>query len=227
MWLSHFPKFCEEDEDIELYLIRLESCFKLDNIATNMQVHALIVVLGASAYQELHNICYPDLPSTKTFQECKQLLIQRYKKVELPVVQRGLLHERVQYPGETIKQFVSALYNLARSCGFTGATAALKFNDVILESLVINVRDERIREELLAMDTLNKLSLQQAIQAAEKCEAVNAYLDTKHGQGTKNSSSRGKRRSNSRMTDQGYFATRKITRKRDWSLTLPGTNLLT
>ncbi|KAF4518100.1 hypothetical protein B566_EDAN007801 [Ephemera danica] len=93
MMLSKFPNFCEEKDDIELYLERLESCFEVDNIAPDKQVHALIVVLGSSAYKELRNNCYPGyLPSEKTFEECKQLLILRYKTYLRAAEERNALY---------------------------------------------------------------------------------------------------------------------------------------
>ncbi|KAF4530213.1 hypothetical protein B566_EDAN018331 [Ephemera danica] len=167
--------FDETSEDIEAYFERVDMFFSANNIVVpSQQVASLITVLGPHAYDELRTACHPELFKDKSIKDIKKILIERFKRPNLYLSERLRLANRKQQAGETVAQFAQALRRLARSCGYTGPTGAIQQGAALLESFVNNLRDIRVKKEVITKDNLN---LKKAEEIASKYELVYEQLD--------------------------------------------------
>ena len=76
-----------------------------------------------------------------------------------PVFARYKLHSKVQEPGETCQQLVTALKLLVRDCEY-GQTE----DDIVRDRIVFGTKSAKVREELI--DTGADLTLEKAIEIA-------------------------------------------------------------
>jgi Asp-tRNA(Asn)/Glu-tRNA(Gln) amidotransferase C subunit len=116
--------FDETLEDVESYFERIEAFFTANAVEAAYQVSTLKTVLGPKVYEKLRTACRPQRPSDKTFQQCNDIMIARYRRPNLVLAERIRLRKREQRQGETIVQFASDLRHITNSCGFTEAEAA-------------------------------------------------------------------------------------------------------
>ncbi|KAF4528093.1 hypothetical protein B566_EDAN014526 [Ephemera danica] len=167
--------FDETSKDIEAYFELVDMFFAANNVViASQQVASLITVLGPHAYDELRTACHPELPKDKSIKDIKKILIERFKRPNLHLSERLRLSNRRQQAGETVAQFAQALRRLARSCGYTGQSGAVQQSAALLESFVNNIRDVRVKKEVIAKDNLN---LKKAEEIAAKYELVYEQLD--------------------------------------------------
>jgi hypothetical protein len=117
--VGRLDPFDEQTENIESYLIRLESFMTINDIQEDQKVHALIAVLGSKVFDELCALCAPGTPTTETYEDLKILLTTRYKKSHMANSQRQILSLRKQKHGESVATFMSELRLLVRTCSYT------------------------------------------------------------------------------------------------------------
>ena len=169
--IGRLDVFDETTENVESYFMRVNAFFAINAVTDGNRVNALISVLGSKVFDELCSLCSPDLPTAKTYDDLKTLLITRYRRSHLASSQRHQLSLRKQKEGESVSQFVSQLHIMARTCAFS-TRASLE--EVLLQNLLNNLRDTRIQEKLL---TQAGLTLDAAVQQANSYESIFMQLD--------------------------------------------------
>jgi hypothetical protein len=85
--------------------------------------------------------------------------------------ERHMLSLRKQKESETVGDFVSELRRMAATCSFTTRES---LEEILLQTVVNNLRDVRIREKLLSQ---GEITLAQALQQAQSYEAFFLQLD--------------------------------------------------
>jgi hypothetical protein len=160
-----FGPFDEAKEDIESYISRLKSTLIVSKVQEDHKVHALISVIGPQAYCTLRNLCSPVDPSTKTFDECTQLLIDHYANVNIMSVQHLKLDTRIQQPGESVAKYAEALRFLAHTCKFTSVDV---MNSYLTNVFPRNLRDDRIKMILIP----ENLKFEDAVKRAKALECT-------------------------------------------------------
>ena len=103
----------------ELWLSLLEANFlNLEINEAEKKKNVLLVSVGTEIFAVLGNICAPDLPHTKTYEELLALLKAHYDVK--PSYHRSLLafQQRKKKEGESLKELYADLKRLAKDCEF-------------------------------------------------------------------------------------------------------------
>jgi transposase InsO family protein len=90
------------------------------------------------------------------------------------IYERAKFNSRVQREGETVDDFITALYSLAEHCEYKTL-----HDEMIRDRIVVGVRDRRLSEKL-QLD--NSLTLEKAIGSARQSEAVKREQQELHGE---------------------------------------------
>ncbi len=124
-----------------------------------------------------------------TYDALKQHVITHFRRAPSRFKARHDFYTRRQEPGESIKDFVTALRALVVDCAFEEVQQPRVIDDHIMTQLVCHTSDEMAKKELFA--SRQQMTLQDVIAHLSASEA--ASLDTKALQ------SRSKRRNGSRI----------------------------
>ena len=106
--------------------------------------------------------------STWDMTEAQQKVLQEYndkfqayvQPKSNPVFARYKLHSKIQEPGETVQQFVTALKLLVKDCEYGQAER----DDIVRDRIVFGTKSAKVREKLI--DIGSDLTLERAIEVA-------------------------------------------------------------
>ena len=124
----------------------------------------LLSVLGGNTYTLLRNLCLPNKPADKNYDDFIQLLKSHFSPKPSETIQRFKFNTRLQQPDESIASYLSELRKLAENCNYGGV-----LNDMLRDRLVCGVNDDKIQRLLLMEDTL---TLDKAVKIATSQEAA-------------------------------------------------------
>ncbi|RUS88762.1 hypothetical protein EGW08_003479 [Elysia chlorotica] len=136
-------------ETFENYSERLEQYFLANDIDERKRAPALLSGIGAKTYQLLRSLLTPDLPSTKSYDELKQILNEHLSPKPLEIAERFRFHKRNQREGESIQTYCAEIKRLTQHCGFGQA-----LDKALRDRLVCGLRDTAIQRKLLQEDNL-------------------------------------------------------------------------
>jgi len=184
-------KFNEAEESIGDYFIRLENNFLLRGLVEptgqgadankiaevkTQKVRLLMNYLSPKYCKVLHDLCSPDVPNTKSYEDLKKLLIDYLDKPANEIVEQNRFLLRVQKDGESIAKFVAELKNLTNHCNFICANCKKSTAGAHLRSQFIRgVREADVREKLLLQSS--GLTFEKAVDIAKA--AVEAKDESK------------------------------------------------
>ena len=165
--------------DFADYSERLNSYFIANNIgqvaedaqeaerraADKRKVAVTISVIGKKTYSTLKDLCLPDLPADKTYEELTEILKGFYKPKVREVAETYRFHHTVQSENESVTEYANKLKRLAVNCNFGQyLTRALR------DQFVGGVRSQSTRKKLLSEDRTfdQALKVARAHELAEK-----------------------------------------------------------
>ena len=122
-------------------------------------------MIGKTAYSTLKDLCLPDLPADKTYDQITQILKDYYKPKVLEVAETYRFHHTVQSETESVAEYANQLKRLAVHCNFGPyLTRALR------DQFVGGVRSQTTKKKLLSEDRTfdQALKVAQADELAEK-----------------------------------------------------------
>ena len=168
-----------DGSDFADYSERLNSYFIANNIgqvaedageadrraADKKKVAVTISVIGKKTYSTLKDLCLPDLPADKTYEELTEILKGFYKPKVLEVAETYRFHHTVQSENESVTEYANKLKRLAVNCNFGQyLTRALR------DQFVGGVRSQSTRKKLLSEDRTfeQALKVARAHELAEK-----------------------------------------------------------
>ena len=164
--LGHIEPFDIQNDDWSLYIERLGQFYIANEITTNAKkVAVLLTVIGTKAYELLHSLLAPELPSTKSYDELVKVLEDHLKPKPLVIAERFKFHHRNQKDGETVAQYVAALHKLMKHCDFKDY-----LDEALQDRLICGLRSEVIQRKLLSEKTLG---FQLAYELAHSLETAN------------------------------------------------------
>uniref|UniRef100_A0A8D8ZQS0 Peptidase A2 domain-containing protein n=1 Tax=Cacopsylla melanoneura TaxID=428564 RepID=A0A8D8ZQS0_9HEMI len=134
------------------------------------QVHALVFLMGAQA-EDIFESFHLSTEESKNYDQ----VISRFKKYFVPkanvIYERVVFNRRVQNPGESITDFITALHKLSSSCSYGDLR-----EELVRDQIVVGIRDKQLSERL-QLD--NNLTLSTAVTLVKQYESVksqNNYL---------------------------------------------------
>ena len=161
-------------EDIDTYLERILQHFialdiKNDNAADkNKRKAILLSSMGAETYRTLRDLCYPDAPATKEFDDLSALLKGYYTPKKLLVAERVKFRAAKQQTGESVTTYAARLRKLISTCGFVGD----QIDDNLREQFISGLGMEATKRKLLS----EELTFKQAYDRAIADEAAGANV---------------------------------------------------
>ena len=120
------------------------------------------IIIGPDAFKLVKNLCGPTKPSTKIYDQLKNLMNNHYNPEPVVIAERHKFWTALQEESEAVCDFIVRLQKLARTCGFGGF-----LQEALRDRLVSGLypKMKKIQYHLLAM---RDLSFQ---TAREKCVA--------------------------------------------------------
>ena len=100
------------------------------------QVHVFLAVVGPQAYKLLKNLCDPENPNSKSYEELKQILQAHYEPAPIVIAERHKFWTASQEENESVSDFVVLLKKLASTCSF-GAF----LEEALRDRLIPNVKN--------------------------------------------------------------------------------------
>ncbi|KOB70119.1 polyprotein [Operophtera brumata] len=173
MLFGKLPEFeLEDGRNWSSYVRLVRQFILLNEIKTELRVATLVTHVGARTYQLLCDLCAPNHPEDKTFDQLVVLVAGHLEPKRSEIAERHMFRQRRQEEGESISTFLQSLKHLATHCNF-GATLEVDLRD----QLVSGLRSEDMRSRLFAESSLDykkAVELALALEAAERhaAEAV-------------------------------------------------------
>nr|XP_053608362.1 uncharacterized protein LOC128674077 [Plodia interpunctella] len=148
------------------YVERLEQYFIANEVKVAMKVATLITVMGSDAYELMVNLCTPDKPSTKSFEDLVKVMKAHLQPKPSLLAERFKFRQRVQKENEIVIDYLTELKRLSKDCKFE--SASLKEN--IRDQFVCGLRNENIRQRLFAEE--DSITLEKAFRLAVAMETA-------------------------------------------------------
>jgi len=92
--------------------------YLLANGDDNEMRKVAILLSTVGEHQLLGDLCAPDKPNTKTFEELVEKLKNHLQPAPTMIAETYLFHQRSQQKGETVFKYFAALQRLAKNCKF-------------------------------------------------------------------------------------------------------------
>lgn len=143
--LGSMSEFNPKSDNISSYFERFENYIEINDVPAGKKLKLFLNVVGAVAYEELKKILVPDMPTQKTYEDIKQLLVAHFSPARSVIAERCKFNHRMQRENESAKDFITALKHLARDCNF-----GTFLNDALRDRLVAGLRDEETQRALFA-----------------------------------------------------------------------------
>lgn len=150
----------------DAYVRRVNQFITLNNIDDSLKVATLVTVVGAECYELMCDLCAPDTPESKTYNQLVALVKEHLEPDRSEIAERHLFRQRVQRQGEKIREYLQALKHLAKTFNF-GACLEVCLRDQFVSGLV----DEDMRSRIFAergIDYKRAVELALALEAAER-----------------------------------------------------------
>lgn len=164
--IGEIPKFDSRDDDWLVYTERLEQFFEINDVPDEKKKAILITSISDDVYKTLRDVCHPNLPKTKTFDELCELLNKQF------VVKTSVFRERVtfynakQMNGESIANWFARIKKLSIDCKFGD-----RFDEILLDRFISGLRSPPILDRLCEEDE-EKLTIQNAVEIAVTKESA-------------------------------------------------------
>lgn len=156
----------------DAYCRRVKQFVMLNNIDESLHVAVLVTHVGVGCYELMCDLCAPDLPEKKTFDELEKIMKQHLEPQRSEIAERHVYRQRKQASGETVNEYLQSLKHLAKTCNF-GKDLEVNIRDQFVSGLY----SEDMRSRLFAereLDYKRAIELALALEAADRHAATSA-----------------------------------------------------
>lgn len=159
-------------------MIRYRSATKLNTESGSVQVSALIYAMGRQAEQIFNTFTFPAPIGGNDPRDNFDTVLENFDAHFVPkrnlIHERAKFHARAQNSGETIEEYVRALYELSEHAAFKDR------DETIRDRLVLGVLDNELSQRLQLEATL---TLKSAIDTARHFELVKGQVSSQRQPG--------------------------------------------
>lgn len=174
--LGSVGEFDASQETWASYIERFELFCDCNKVEENKKVCTLLTVIGVKTYSLLRNLCTPDKPSSKEFDEIVKIIQEHLYPKPSFIAERYTFSRRNQLDHESVSDYIATLKRLSIHCEF-GAS----LNDYLRDRLVSGIRSESTKQRLLAEASLTyeeAVKIVLSVEAAEKHASVLVSSDS-------------------------------------------------
>ncbi|CAN7982698.1 unnamed protein product [Ixodes hexagonus] len=154
----------EGGQDWDEYVERLEQYFIANSVSEEKRRAVFLSGCGRPTYSLLRRLLAPTRPAEAPLTTSLRLLTEHYSPRPSVIVQRYHFYCRTQKNGETVKEFVAGLRQMADRCGF-GA----ELDNNLRDRLVHGINSDTMRRRLLEEP---ELTLDRAVKIVTGMEAA-------------------------------------------------------
>ena len=142
--LGKIEDFDPASTNINRYLERLEQYFIANSVPADTGERfkrraTLISVIGSKAYDVLSDLCSPESPSEKTYDDLATILKDHFAPKKLLIAERYRFQNCIQLEGEGVSTFAPKLKHLASTCDF-----GTHLSEALRDRLVCGLRNKEI-----------------------------------------------------------------------------------
>lgn len=113
------PKQFGRDNNWIVYADKLDQYFLAYKISDDNQKRAILLTsLDEDVYEKLTDLCYPDLPGSKSYKDVCSIMKGNFTKQFCVFIERLRFYEANQAADESVNDFVARLKKLSRYCSF-------------------------------------------------------------------------------------------------------------
>ncbi|XP_069118818.1 uncharacterized protein [Argopecten irradians] len=159
-------------QDWSTRFARYRTATKLHKDEDAVQISALIYAMGSQAEHVFKTLVFDVAGDEDKYDK----VIEKFHNYFIPkrniIHERARFHQRSQAPGESVEEFVRALYEIAEHCNFSDQ------DEFVRDRVVIGLSDRNISEKL---QMKADLTLETAIQTARQAELVKSQIRDQGG----------------------------------------------
>ncbi|CAH2100780.1 unnamed protein product [Euphydryas editha] len=166
MPIGKIEPFSVESQNWDSYVRRLKQFITLNSIDDGLKVATLLTLVGGECYNLLCDLCSPDHPEDKEFDELVELLKHHLEPEKSEIAERHIFRQRTQLQGESIRLYLQGLKHLAKTCNFGS-----NLEENLRDQFVSGLYSEEMRSRIFAeknIDYKRAVELASALEAAER-----------------------------------------------------------
>ncbi|XP_031635639.1 uncharacterized protein K02A2.6-like [Contarinia nasturtii] len=169
---SSMPEF-DIKENWNLWHERLELHFlEIGCTVVAKKISVLLKAIGSEAYEILHSICSPTLPSAKTYDELCKLMKQHFTPSVIIFHERKNFYSAKKSDGESVAQWYARVKKLSLNCSFGTSLDNIIMDKFIVE-LPVKIFEKLCEEDetLTSVEAFKKAKLRESklMQGTSTC----------------------------------------------------------
>lgn len=167
--IGNVGEFDQNEETWDSYIERFELFLSCNEIGSTKKVSTLLTVVGVKTFKLLRDLCTPDKPSSKSYDDLVKLIKEHLYPTPSFIAERYRFSLRNQLEHESVAQYIAQLKNLSTHCEFGGS-----LNDFLRDRLICGIRSESMKQRLLSEANLTfekAVQITSQIEMAEKSAA--------------------------------------------------------
>ena len=133
-----------------VYIQRLKNKFKLHDVPLGKQVLILLDVIGLSTYERLVDLCEPETPESKSFEELESILGSFFEQKRNKYAERLKSSKCVQENSETIQDFAARLKGASRYCKFQESW----LKEALITQFINGINKEDYRQKIFSLEEI-------------------------------------------------------------------------
>ncbi|XP_074029274.1 uncharacterized protein [Leptinotarsa decemlineata] len=146
--LGTINTFDPNNSDFTVFSERLSQFFIANKVNDKGQKKAILLnSLSEQCYVLLRNLCVPDLPNSKNYDDLLILLENHFSPVKSFFAQRMKFYSARRVLNESVVEWKARVKNMASKCGF-GSELQIVMRDIF----VIGINEEKIMDRLFEED---------------------------------------------------------------------------
>lgn len=163
-FITPIPTYYPEVTDWLTFHDRLQQFFELNHIPDDRRQPILLAAINECAYKALRDICHPDAPAVKTYDQLIDTLASLFFAVRRPVfAQRRRFYAATQAADESTFKWSDRVQTLALNCRF-----GQRLETQLTDKFITGLREGMAQQKLFDCD--EAITFQQALQIAVNCE---------------------------------------------------------
>ena len=157
------------------YIEQMEKFFLANNVKEDRKkVATLISTVGSQTYELLKDLCSPDKPNTKSFENLITCLQNHLQPKPMIIAEKYKFHQGNQGHTETVSEFLAALQRSAANCEFKGF-----LEEALRDRFVCGVKSESLRRRLLLEKELTLAKVTEIAVAMEAADKDSKAIEAK------------------------------------------------
>lgn len=125
-WFGTVEAFDERQTSWDSYIERLDEFFQINSVPDGKKHSFLLMCIGQKSYDILRDICQPDKPAKKNYDQLVQLMKNHLQPKPSVLSERYKFHKLTQNHGQSISDFVLSLKRAAQDCDFENRDISLR-----------------------------------------------------------------------------------------------------